>query len=527
MKLGTFARMKRIVTGLALVLVLLGIPVVIYADNTIADGDNTTPVAANPLNLGTVCVNHSVGGNVLIAISRNGNYSTSQVFKKNTTATISVVSKSPGLSALITTSPAEIAIPGNWDTVGNNTMTGSVSSSVTFTAGSTPGSFTGTVTYRATGTQSDDTPLTRDGTLTVSATISNTGECAPAPSDTTPPVITKTITGTSGANGWYTSNVAVAWTVTDPESTVIIDSGCGTQNFTTETKGVASTCSAHSAGGAASESVTVKIDTSGPRASLSVIAGSVGANGWYTSDVTISTTGSDTISEPTICTTDQFQTAETKGAVFNGSCTNNAGLTTNATALTIKLDKTGPELNPTVVPNPVLLNGSATASPEASDDISGIDKQGCESLDTSSIGEHTVICEATNGAGLLSKTSVKYQVNYGFLGLLPPYAAPPKFFKSGSTIPLKWQYTDANGVILNSAAANPAPSIYTAACGNFVGQAQTVDDTAGNSGLRYDTLANMWIFTWQTPKWPNTCYNIYIKSNQSGQTDGPFPLQLK
>ena len=33
--------------------------------------------------------------------------------------------------------------------------------------------------------------------------------------DTTPPVITRTVTGTLGQNGWYTSNVAVSWTATD------------------------------------------------------------------------------------------------------------------------------------------------------------------------------------------------------------------------------------------------------------------------------------------------------------------------
>src|SRR6185503_7124478 len=36
--------------------------------------------------------------------------------------------------------------------------------------------------------------------------------------DTTAPVITPTVTGTSGSNGWYTSNVSVSWAVSDPES---------------------------------------------------------------------------------------------------------------------------------------------------------------------------------------------------------------------------------------------------------------------------------------------------------------------
>ena len=35
--------------------------------------------------------------------------------------------------------------------------------------------------------------------------------------DTTPPVITSAISGTLGLNDWYTSDVTVEWTVTDPE----------------------------------------------------------------------------------------------------------------------------------------------------------------------------------------------------------------------------------------------------------------------------------------------------------------------
>lgn len=45
-----------------------------------------------------------------------------------------------------------------------------------------------------------------------------------APSDTTLPVITYSISGTSGSNNWYTSDVTVTWSVTDPESAVTIDS---------------------------------------------------------------------------------------------------------------------------------------------------------------------------------------------------------------------------------------------------------------------------------------------------------------
>lgn len=82
--------------------------------------------------------------------------------------------------------------------------------------------------------------------------------------DPTAPVITSQVTGTLGNNGWYVSDVTVSWTVTDPESAVTSTSGCGTTLVTIDTTGNTYTCSATSAGGTSSSSVTVKRDATGP-----------------------------------------------------------------------------------------------------------------------------------------------------------------------------------------------------------------------------------------------------------------------
>lgn len=50
--------------------------------------------------------------------------------------------------------------------------------------------------------------------------------------DNTPPVITPTVSGTSGNNGWYTSDVGVSWAVTDGESVISSSSGCGAVSVT-------------------------------------------------------------------------------------------------------------------------------------------------------------------------------------------------------------------------------------------------------------------------------------------------------
>jgi hypothetical protein len=194
-----------------------------------------------------------------------------------------------------------------------------------------------------------------------------------APVDSTPPVIIKTVTGTLGTNGWYTSNVIIDWTVSDGESAFTL-TGCADIPVSSETTGFTSSCSATSAGGTASDSVTIKLDKTGPSAALSVTAGTAGSNGWYTSDVTIHTAGADLVSGGVVCTADQTQSAETAGAAFNGSCTNAAGLTTGATPMVVKLDKTGPSANLGVASGTVGSNGwytsAVTVETTGDDDIS-------------------------------------------------------------------------------------------------------------------------------------------------------------
>ncbi len=92
--------------------------------------------------------------------------------------------------------------------------------------------------------------------------------------DTSAPVIAATVDGDLGNNGWYTSDVNVSWTVTDNESAVSSTVGCETTDVTADTEDVTFTCTATSAGGTASESVTLKRDATDPTVTYSANAGS-------------------------------------------------------------------------------------------------------------------------------------------------------------------------------------------------------------------------------------------------------------
>jgi hypothetical protein len=243
-----------------------------------------------------------------------------------------------------------------------------------------------------------------------------------AVADTTPPVISKVVTGTLGNNGWYTSDVNVDWTVSDPESDISSQGGCDDVSVTTDQAATTYTCEATSAGGTSSESVT------------------------------------------------------------------------------IKRDATAPTLNPSVSPNPVLLNGSATADAGAQDILSGIASQSCDPVDTTNVGANkSVSCSATDNAGNTNSASANYSVNYKFVGFSSPVdnGGFLNVVKAGQAIPLRWQLTDANNVpVTDLPGATVTASGLSCSLGTTTDRLEEV--AAGSFGLQ-NLGDGYYQFNWKSP----------------------------
>ncbi len=126
-----------------------------------------------------------------------------------------------------------------------------------------------------------------DFTLTVNAAT---------PSDTTAPTITPNVTGTLGFNDWYTSNVGLSWTVTDAQSAISSSTGCGPTSITADQAATTYTCSATSAGGTTTESVSIKRDVTAPVITDLGPTTLAGSGGWYTTSVTNQFSASDAMS---------------------------------------------------------------------------------------------------------------------------------------------------------------------------------------------------------------------------------------
>ena len=134
--------------------------------------------------------------------------------KDGSTATISVQSVSgTGLSASMGATTT-IILPSNWAALTNNTLSANVSSTVTVNS-SVVGAGPGSVTYRATGVNSNGDTITRDDPMNVTWT---TGSCAPV--DTTPPQVNSINRG----SGSPTNASSVNWNVTFSESVSGVDS---------------------------------------------------------------------------------------------------------------------------------------------------------------------------------------------------------------------------------------------------------------------------------------------------------------
>jgi hypothetical protein len=265
--------------------------------------------------------------------------------------------------------------------------------------------------------------------------------------DITPPVIVPQISGTLGTNGWYTSNVQVLWAVVDNESAVGSQTGCDTTTISSDTSSVTLTCTATSAGG------------------------------------------------------------------------------TDSLSVTIKRDATAPTLVPTISPNPVSLNGTATATPNASDTLSGIASQSCGTVDTSTVGNRSVVCTATDNAGNTVNANANYQVIYNFVGFFQPVDNLPtlNIASAGSAIAVNFSLGGYQGLAI-FAPGYPSPGSIPCDASNPDLIEETVN--AGGSSLSYNTTTDLYTYIWKTDKaWKGTCRMLVVKLNDNTEHLAKFKFR--
>jgi hypothetical protein len=329
--------------------------------------------------------------------------------------------------------------------------------------------------------------------------------------DNIAPTVDHTLSPKPNADDWNTSNVTVTFTAKDD------DKGSGVANLTapvtvsTETAGQVVTGTAKdTAGNVGTDSVTVRLDKTAPTITGAITSGTKTVSGWYSGSVTVTFTCSDVLSGVATCPDPVILSANGANTATR-TATDKAGNTGTATVAGINIDQEKPTLTTAdvnVAGGTYTLGSVPAATCTATDSFSGVAT--CKVTVTggtaSGVGTFTYTATATDKAGNSTTVTGTYKVIYRFDGFLQPIndtahqvGVSTSVFKSGSTVPAKFQLKNTAGQAVQS---GTAPVWLTPVKGSAMTAAvdETVYTTSADSGstYKYDTTALQYIYNWKT-----------------------------
>ena len=193
---------------------------------------------------------------------------------------------------------------------------------------------TGPLAAYGLGEQTASCSYTDAGALTASASVTY------GIVDTTAPVSTFVDRTPANGNGWNNGDVTVTWTCSDSGSGVVAATVSQTVSAEGEDQSATGTCEDYAGNTASDTQSGINIDLTAPVASASA-SPAAAANGWNDTDVTVSFSGTDSLSGIASCSADVVLSNEGAGQSASGTCTDKAGnVSAAATASGINIDKT-------------------------------------------------------------------------------------------------------------------------------------------------------------------------------------------
>jgi len=150
--------------------------------------------------------------------------------------------------------------------------------------------------------------------------------------------------------------------------------------------------------------------------------------------------------------------------------------------------------------------------------------------DRNYIGGDSFSYTITDGDLAVSSAEVTVSVvdlvpDWGFEGLLSPWTSNYSM-QLGSVLPVKWYYTE-DDIYVDSSMANPKIDVYLVEdCESETVIVYSEDFGSGSSDWQG---VSDWHYNLDTdrPAFDVGCYNIYVKSQYTGQINGPFRFRLK
>lgn len=385
-----------------------------------------------------------------------------------------------------------------------------------------------------------DGPYAADGigaqTATCSYTdaggLSATSSATYAITDPTAPLVGYTLSPEQpdGTGGWYRGAVTLRWSVVEAESpgslTLV---GCDDLTISSDQAATSYRCAATSAGGTSEvDTVPIQRDGTAPTVGFTSASGQTGSNGWYTGPVTATFTGTDELSGPASAT----QTAMSDGeglavVVASPAFTDRAGNTAPAgtASTTFKIDLTDPTatFDGTV---PDVYFGAELTAPTctAADEVSG--GAGCVVTGFSrSVGTHTLVATATDGAGRTGTATQQYTVRpWSARGFYAPVdRGIHNTVKAGSTVPLKFELFAGETEITDATKVTMSARQVTCTAGVEEDAIEVLG--SGSTVLRYDATGGQFIQNWKTPAKPGTCYAVTMTAADGSVLTATFKLK--
>ena len=537
---------------------------VALADILWVDGDGLVPIIdGNTLSFNTVTTPVSQSKNVILAVRRQGGANVTFKNSSTATITTSFSNLSDSsILSWISASDGSITFPSNWEQEPNNTISSGVLFGVTLNIPSNitsvaNGTYTGTITYTANGKAANDQELVRASSVNFSFTIA-----IPAPTNHTvifvdydEITVLKTETVTHGHSataptnptrtgytftGWDVefANITADLTVTAQYEintyTVTFVDWNGTK-LKEETVDHGSTATAPAAptrtgytfiGWNPAELSNITSDLTVTAQYVDDISPtapsiSLSTENWTNGNVTVTITdgtdegsgvdrteyrtklGTSGWSEWTVYSA-AFDITDEGLTIVESKTIDKDGNESAVDRKTAKIDRTNPVVTfDGSAPIVYTLNSTATVSWTASDALSGLATaaSGTENLDTSSVGLKTVTVTATDIAGNSQTYTFNYRVQFDSSGILAPIKIDgSSVFKQGSTIPVKFQLNDVDGLLSDAVARNVEARIRIVELGvdsaTYVVDGEIVSTAAATSGnlFRYDDVADQFIF---------------------------------
>jgi hypothetical protein len=291
------------------------------------------------------------------------------------------------------------------------------------------------------------------------------------------------------------------------------------------------------AGNSATESIEVTYtppDTTAPTLKLpsDITAEATSADGV---EVSYTATATDAVdgSVPVTCDPASGSTFPLGTTTVNCSATDAAGNEATGSFNVIVQDTTKPEIQVTssISNGQEFYFGDVPGAPScsATDIASGVNSDGCKvSGYTTAVGSHIVTFTATDNAGNTATQQITYKVlAWTIKGFYQPVDMNGVLntVKGGSTVPLKFEvFKGTTELTATSAIVTPLTAKrVNCDSGTTLDEIETV--ASGSTTLRYDSTTGQFIYNWQTPRQPGTCYDITVGTQDGSSVLAKFRLR--